>query len=118
MANGKAAFAGLRAALNQWVKKIEQSKFVRRIQSEDKVIVSAAATGVLFLLLAVIQLLIIAFGKVHVYFDNVLLIVMDFAVTAVAAVVGLRQAAQLGKIHLPKLGDKFGEKRAKGGKKK
>lgn len=117
MANGKAAFVGLRAALEQWVKKIEQSKIVRRIQSEDKVMVSAVATGILFLLLAMIQLIIIAFGRVHVYVDNVLLIVTDLVLTAISVVIALRQAAQLGKIHLPKIGGSRSNSRSRAKKK-
>lgn len=97
MANGKAALSGLNAALDKLVKKIKQFKIVKLIKCENRVIVAGIATGILFLLLAVIQLIIITFGKVPVYFDNVLLIVTDFVVAAISGVIALRRAAKLGK---------------------
>lgn len=74
--------SNIKAVWNRWIKKIK---------STDRIILSCIATGFIFLLFALIQIIIIAAGNIHIAFDNVLLIITDFAVTAAAGFAAFRR---------------------------
>lgn len=71
------------------------SEIAKKVKAVDRIVLSCIATGVVFLVFALIQIMIIITGSIHIEFGNVMLIVADLAVTGVAGFIAFHQGEKL-----------------------
>lgn len=82
----------IKAVLEHLIKKVKEA------ESADRILLAGLFTGIVFLLFAFIQIIIINVSNVHVYFDNILLIITDFAVAILSGIIVFRQGQKTGRL--------------------